>query len=130
VVEGDIQPSGEESALATRPPPERDLGEIDLDRLEDLAATLRPDFGREQPLELTAPGVAPAGERPEAADLACEEAARGRDAELGSLVYAARASVEGRPAVVLAFEVATVEAPPSTRLFVLAADDCSELAAG
>jgi hypothetical protein len=40
------------------------------------------------------------------------------------VLYTAQATVDGRPAVVLAFEAG---APPTIRLLVLATDGCAEL---
>jgi hypothetical protein len=115
----------------------RDLGVIGLSDLDELAASIERDLQRDPPLELTTPGPAPAAEaaRPEggeesgasraaAAGERCEDAARGRDDALGPVLYTAQATVDGRPAVVLAFEAG---APPTIRLLVLATDGCAEL---
>lgn len=119
-----------------------DLGDIDLNGLDELAASLRQDLQQSQPLDRAGPGAAPTAEaaRPDAEDQSvgvrppqklqpCEEPARRRDGGLGPVLYAAEATVEGSPAVVLAFEVTSAESPSSLRLLVFAADTCDEIAA-
>ena len=102
------------------------LGEIDLAGLDELAATIDRD-----PPSRDAPAAAsPEAARPyeQAGDPACEEAARRRDPSLQGLAFAGEGTVTGRPAVVLAFEVAPPGTRPTIRLLVLAIDDCTELA--
>jgi hypothetical protein len=135
-------PGGGDAGVAPTPASERNLGSIDLNGLDELAASLRADVQQNQPLDLSAPGAAPTAEaaRPDAEDESagvgrtqgmqpCEEPARRRDRTLGPVTYAAQATFDGRPAVVLAFEVTPPEAPASIRLLVLAADGCDEIAA-
>ncbi len=116
------------------------LGAIDVNSLDELSASLGQDYAQRQPLDLSAPGAAPAAEaaRPDAEDQPggadggelgqpCAEAARQRDGSLREVIYTAEATVDGRPAIVLAFEVTSTGAPPSLRLLLLAVDDCAEL---
>ncbi len=135
------RPGDERSAMAPAPPvPADNLGAIDVNSLDELSASIGQDYAQRQPLDLSAPGVAPAAEaaRPDVQDQPagagagelgqpCAEAARQRDGGLGGVIYAAEATVDGRPAVVLAFEVTSAGAPPSLRLLLLAVDDCAEL---
>ena len=103
------------------------LGEIDLAGLDELAATI--DRGLPGRVPAAASGPEAAQRQELAADPACEEAARRRDPSLQRLAYAGEGTVAGRPAAVLAFEVAPAGAPPTVRLLVLATDDCTQLAA-
>ena len=102
------------------------LGEIDLADLDELAATIDRDLPGRDPAAASGPETAPLQEQ--AADPACEVAARRRDPSLQALAYAAQGTVTGRPAMVLAFEVTPPATPPTVRLLVLAIDDCTELA--
>lgn len=141
---GDVAPS----ASGPRPV----LGEIELSGLGELAASIRPESRSSAPEDLAAvpsptagaplreqdgapaaettpPGALaePGGSRAPPAAEPCEGAARQRDGTLGPLAYAADATVEGRPVVVLAFEVAPPDRPSALRLVVLATDTCAEL---
>jgi hypothetical protein len=126
--------SGRSAAAAAH-----DLGAIDLADLDELTASIQRQPQQDPPRDLSAPGAAPAAEaaRPDAGESGgdratagtqpCEDAARQRDGALGPVTYAAGATVDGRPAVVLAFEALPPDAPPALRLLVLAADGCAEL---
>ena len=104
------------------------LGEIDLDELDELAASIARDVS-----QYLSSDPAPAAGRTEAdgavLEQSCEPAARQRDPSFRRLVYAGEGTVAGRPAVVLGFDVTPSGVPPTIRLLVLARDDCTQLAA-
>lgn len=136
-------PADEDATLApSAAAATRDLGVIDLGELDELAASIERDLQQGPALDFsapTAPGGAeaapppardePGGDRAAAARQSCEDAARRRDVGLGPVAYAAGATVDGRPAVVLAFEAPPPDGSPAIRLLVLAADGCVELGA-
>ncbi|CAN5208093.1 hypothetical protein BH24ACT1_BH24ACT1_04200 [soil metagenome] len=93
-----------------------DLGEIDLSGLDELAVSI------------TRNPQAQSATRPAEEKQPCERASRQRNPSLRRLAYAAEGTIAGRPAVVLAFEVAPAGAPSAVRLLVLVRDDCRELA--
>ena len=115
----------DQDAMPEASPTPPHLGEIDLAGLKELAATIDRDLASPDPAAASSPEAARLQEQ--AADPACEDAARRRDPSLQGMAYAGEATFAGRPAVVLAFEIASAGAPPTVRLLVLATDDCTQL---
>ena len=122
------------------------LGEIDLDSLrahpptlDELAAGLPSDQDAvESAPEPSQSLAARPSEVPPAADAAapsgvspCEASVRRRHPQLGPLAYAARATAEGTPVEVLAFDAVAGNAEEgfAGQLVVVTAGECSELAA-
>ncbi|MGI8982984.1 MAG: hypothetical protein ACR2HM_00365 [Acidimicrobiales bacterium] len=130
-------PTAPDAALASG-----DLGEIDLGRLDELAASLGiGDLGdRDTTSALagggtgaTVPGAETSPDRRESArDLApetpdCQAAARQRQGDLGPLLFVGQGQVEGRAALVLTFAAQPAGATSSIRLLVLDAGTCNQL---
>lgn len=102
-----------------------DLGDLDQPGLDALTETLGHEIATPAPPAQPESNAALAGPTER-----CATAARERDPDLGSLVYAARARYDGVDTVVLGFHPAGSDttAPGRAVVFVLDAHNCTQLA--
>lgn len=126
---GELDDLAERLDDLTRPPPGNALNPAPLARAARPEAT---SAGSSEQATSSDADTAPADTAPAADEPVgrCEGAARGRDGGLGPLYYTARARLDGVDVLVLGFgpPAGASGAGRGTRLLVLAAADCAELA--